>query len=525
MGRLLDSSLHLKRTHKLSAAFALPHLVGRFGKFRMAASASLMATQCQLNEAMELLDPPPPSSLTVAGVAKAYDCLLLSAASTTSSIPGGNEHSGQHDQQQNPPTANGSDDHMKQYPLDDSSSWCALQADIYRALLLSAHLLLGMATREESTEHNEKKDDDNGTSACSPDSATGDGTAIVLAPNDVTTLQQTQRPCRLLLLELAGMIRTRQHGGQSRANGGHADWHDDILPRSNFQLLRECFESSHTNPDGSQERLVSLDIDSMEDEICHLSANDGVESRGTIDVSASKDGETEANDDDDADIGFIGFDRKLLEKEENDLLDIAMPIDSEALTTTQSPKKGQKRKRNTSGNTNSLPSGVTKQGCLVLVNSHKFGNEDQGDGEATSSKRYFVKLYRSGVLGIQLVGNKKEDSFQFYLGADNCLCMPRPLGDTFHFSLEGAQRLNSNVRDANLCSVDRKPKLVFKVDEETGGGLAEGFAWVTAITEVANDASKRREHQEKIRQEWSGGGEWRTAANKQQIKTKGTVVV
>jgi len=317
-------------------------------------------------------------------------------------------------------------------------------------------------------------------------------------------------------LELAGMIRTRQHGGQSRANGGHADWHDDILPRSNFQLLRECFESSHTNPDGSKERLVSLDIDSMEDEICHLSANDGVESRGTIDVSASKDGETEANDDDDADIGFIGFDRKLLEKEENDLLDIAMPIDSEALTTTQSPKKGQKRKRNTSGNTNSLPSGVTKQGCLVLVNSH---DEGQGSGEATSSERYFVKLYRSGVLGIQLAGKKRADSVHFYLGADNCLCQHVRSGDIFHFSLEGAQRLNSNVRDANLCSVDRKPKLVFKVDEETGGGLAEGFAWVTAITEVANDTSKRREHQEKIRQEWFGGGEWRTVANKQQIKT------
>jgi hypothetical protein len=476
---------------------------------------------------MELLDPPPPSSLTVAGVAKAYDCLLLSAASTTSSIPGDNEHSGQHNQQQNPPTATGSDEHMKQYPLDDS--WCALQADIYRALLLSAHLLLGMATREESghdrdAEHNEKEDD-NGISACSPAStpATGDGTAVVLAPNDVTILQQTQRRCRLLLLELADMIGTRQYGGQSRASGGHADWHDDILPRSSFQLLRECFESSHTNPGGSKERLVSLDIDSMEDEVCHLSANDGIESRGTIGASASNvDGETEANgdddddDDDDADIGFIGFDRKLLEKEENDLLDIAMPIDSTALTTKQSPKKGQKRKRNTNGNTTYLPSGVTKQGCLVLVNGH---DEGQGNGEATFSERYFVKLYRSGVLGIQLAGNKKADSFQFYLGADDCLCQTHPLGDTFHFSLEGTQRLNSNVRYANLCIVDGKPKLVFKVDEETGGGLAEGFAWVTAITEVANDASKRREHQEKIRQEWSGGREWRTAANKRQIKT------
>jgi len=493
----------------------------------MSASASFMAAQCHLNEAMELLDPPPPSSLTAAGVAKAYDCLLLSAASTTSSSlvagTGGKEYGGDacHHRQQDSPTATGPDEHMKQYPLDDS--WCALQADIYRALLLSAHLLLGMATREESghdrdAEHNEKEDD-NGTSACSPNSATSDGTAVVIDPNDVTTLRQTQRRCRLLLLELADMICTRQYGGQSGANGGHADWHDDILPRSSFQLLRECFESSHTctNPDGSKERLVLLDIDSMEDEMCHLSANDGVESLGAVGASArNADGEKEGNDDDDADIGFIGFDRKLLEKEENELLDIAMPIDSTVLTTKQSPKKGQKRKRNTNGNTTYLPSGVTKQGCLVLVNSH---DEGQGKGEATSSERYFVKLYRSGVLGIQLAGKKKAGGFQFYLGADNCLCQPRPLGDTFHFSLEGAQRLNFNARGANLCSVDGKPDLVFKVDEETGGGLAEGFAWVTAITEVANDASKRREHQEKIRQEWSGGEEWRTAANKRQIKT------
>lgn len=443
-----------------------------FCRVMSAASASLTAAQCHLNEAMELLDPPPPSSLTVAGIAKAYDCLLLPADVS----PAFND------------------------------SWCALQADIYRGHLLSAHLLLGMAPREQEPDHEKEADHDR---------KGVNGATVVLTPDDVATLQQTQKRCRLLLFELA-MI-----SNEGRQFDGHVtDWHDNILPRSRFQLLRECFELDNSSPDGNKERLVSLDLDSNENDMCHLSACDGIENQGSVTGSESKvDVEVDANDendddgDADADIGCIGFDRKLLEREENDLLDIAMPNDSQDPTTKRSPKKGKKRKRTDKANS-TVKSGNAKQGCLVLVNDEIISKEKWPyDTPPSSSNRYFVKLQKSGVLCLQLAGNKKAATVQFYLGDKKCKCEPMTLGDTFHFVLKGTQRLDVDATDSRSNSVDRDFELVFKVDEETGGGLAEGFAWVTAITEVSRDSSLHREQQDRIKQEWSVGGEWEAIAN------------
>lgn len=472
-----------------------------------AASAPFsMANRCHLNEAMELLDPPPPSSLTVAGIAKAYDCLLSAAtASPNLVVETGTEGRGR----------NGCDPQGPDKQGFGDDSWCALQADIYRGLLLSAHLLLGMAPREEASGHKKdagrEKKDENGTSERSPDPATSvcDGAPVVLTPDDVTTLLQTQRRCRLLLFELAVIS-----NGKESFDRHATDWHDDILPRSSFQLLRECFELDNSNPDGNKQRLVSLDIDSNEDDMCHLSACDIDENQDAVAGSGSNvDNETGGNegDDDDADIGCIGFDRKLLAREENDLLDIAMPVDLEAPTRKRSPKKGKKRKRN--DKTNSPQQSVARQGYLVLVDDEIF-SKDKGshDTPPPSSNRYFAKIDKSGVLCLRLAGNKKASAVQFYLGGEKCICEPRTFGDTFHFVLKGTQRLNIDAASSSSKLVDEDFQLVFMVDEETGGGLAEGFAWVTAITDVAKDSSIRREQQDKIKEEWAVGGEWEAAA-------------
>ena len=449
-----------------------------------AASASLTAAQCHLNESMELLDPPPPSSLTVASIAKAYDCLLSAARSTAS--PAFND------------------------------SWCALQADIFRGLLLSGHLLLGMAPREQEPDH--EKDAEHDMKGLN-------GATILLTPVDVATLQQSQKRCRLLLFELAIIS---NDGQQFDGHAPDVDWHDNILPRSRFQLLRECFEVDNSSPDGNKERLVSLDLDSNEDDSCHLSEFDGVEDQGGVTGRESKvDAEMDANDNDDndaeADIGSIGFDRKLLEREENDLLDIAMPIDSQVSTTKRSPKKGKKRKRTDKANS-AAPSVAAKQGCLVLVNDEIISKEQEShDTPPSSSNRCFVKLQRSGVLCLQLAGNKKAATVQFYLGDKKCNCEPMTLGDTFHFVLKGTRRLDVNASDSISNSVDRDFELVFKVDEETGGGLAEGFAWVTAITEVSRGSSLHREQQDRIKQEWSVDGEWEVVAG-QRIGTQELLV-
>jgi hypothetical protein len=464
----------------------------------MSPSTSFTAIQCHLNEAMELLDPPPPSSLTVAGIAKAYDC-LLSAASTSSSL----EHNA-----------------MSQSSFDDS--WCSLQADIYRGLLLSAHLLLGMAPRKGAGRNVAAKDGGNGTTKPNPcDGATSPTwfSTIVMTPDDVMTLEQTQKRCRLLLFQLAEMSHGQRYGGKiCLANGGHTatDWHDDILPRSSFQLLRECFELGDSGPDGSEERLVSLNFDSNECVVCHLSAYDVVEKQGavvgregTVGIDREMDANDEDNDDDD--IGRIGFDRKILEREENELLDVAIPINAAAITAKRPPKKGKKRKRNDM--TNSPPPSIAKQGYLVLVNNDINSECDKGVRDSSSFRRYFAKLGQSGVLCLQLAGNDKAAAVQFYLGAEQCKCKPRPLGDTFHFMLEAAKPLKTTTTNASLHSAIGDVELTFKVDEETGGGLAEGFAWVTAITQVAKDSSLRREQQDKINQEWAENAEWKAVAN------------
>ena len=423
---------------------------------------------------MELLDPPPPSSLTVAGIGRAYDC-LLSAATTSSAF--------------------------------NDSCWYALQADIYRGLLLAAHLLLGMAPREQEPDHETDSEHDR---------KGANGATVALSPDDVATLQQTQKRCKLLLLELA-MI---SNDGRQLFDGHVTDWHDNILPRSSFQLLRECFELDNSSPDGNKERLVSLDLDSNEDDMCRLSECDGLENQGNVTGSECKvsvDIEMDAaNDNDDAaaDAGIecIGFDRKLLEREENDLLDIAMPIDSRHKMTKRSPKKAKKRKRIDTANS-TASSVTTKQGCLVLVNDEIVSKEKGShDTPSSSSNRFFVKIQKSGVLCLQLAGDKKAATVQFYLGDKKCKCEPMTLGDTFHFVLKGMQRLDVDATDSRSNSLDGDFELVFKVDEETGGGLAEGFAWVTAITEVSRSSSLRREQQDKIKQEWTKNGEWEALA-------------
>ena len=421
---------------------------------------------------MELLDPPPDAGiLTTISIAKAYDCLLLAVEKTASVV-----------------LAN----------LDNTqfNAWTNIQADTYRALLLSAHLMLGMAQREGSNTEN--------TATNNNDERQDTSCKVVLNQQDVSTLKQTQRRCKLLLLELSELIRL------SRGDDDE-DWHDNILPRSNFQLLRECLELSET-ANGSKERLVSLDL---QDDEKTFNLSEGIHGHETVNTDMREDdiGEkingtpptdhSDSEQNDGEDICSIGFDRRLLEKEEDELIDIAMPetVLLVAQNGERTSKKRKKRKRNEKLQGTHIPKNgertiVAKQRYLVQVNS-------SGDNASASSTRCLVKLSRSGLLSIQPVGDTKANATIYYL-ADGCQCQPRPLGDTFHFSVSCAKPIQVNAHHS-------AEELLFKVDEETGGGLAEGFGWVTAFTDVAAVASSTRQRQGRIRSEWSED-EWKERA-------------
>ena len=101
--------------------------------------------------------------------------------------------------------------------------------------------------------------------------------------------------------------------------------------------------------------------------------------------------------------------------------------------------------------------------CLATNGSKEKGPHDT---PSSSSNRYFVKIQKSGVLCLQLAGNKKAATVQFYLGDKKCKCEPMTLGDTFHFILKGTQRLGVDATDSRsnssqVCdfSIDAKKKV------------------------------------------------------------------
>ena len=427
---------------------------------------------------MGLLDPSPDEgSLTTSSIAKAYDCLLSALCSLTRTSE------------------------TKTCTIacrEKFNWWMNIRSDLYRALLLSAYLMLGMAQRESTT------------NATCDDERHDTSREIVLNLQDVGILKQTQRRCKLLLLELSEVMRLRcESQGIEKRTGDDEDWHDSILPRSKFQLLRECFELTDA-ADGTQERLVSLDL--LGDvEICDLSEIVNENEEGNInvnddDIGKKESGRTHANIKsntcNEEDIASIGFDRQLLEMEESELIDIAMPETIVAQDGGLSPKKGKKRKRKRNekpqavakNRSHARRTNISKQGYLVQVNS---GN--------ASSARCFVKLTGSGLISINSTADKVEDATLYYILAA-CRCEPRPIGDTFNFSVSCVKQIRGNT-DEEL------KELLFKVDE----GLTEGFAWVKAISEVALVTSSSCQRQDQIRREWSDGG-WKECAQYRAIE-------
>jgi len=480
---------------------------------------------------MALLDPPPNRELVIDDVARAFD-ILLSAA-------GGPEH----------------------FPLVDRdicgvvtlSAQIGFLADVYRALLLSAHLLLEMRVGDADT-------------------------TVVLS------LRSTKRRCKALLRVISTIGQT-------------------TLPSSRFQLLQECFEISANG----KRALISLDDEDVgelqgEEDICHHAVTNQVQVEkkteilaGTSQLAASQglvpdytQGSTSVSnalgESDDSEKGRtvpLSFDRRQLAEEENTLLDIAFPFTKVKSQKTCVEWKGcknfaKKRKFESIGDVSSYDTvatkrnnrkslgpiknitpllrktGVVKEGWLVLEDfTNKHDNERSKStgsrlvvtrSDLVEEKRCFVRLLACGILFISVgpvMCGSPEKTIMLYL-QDGCMCEAVAKSSTFHFQIKGVQPIQCHLKtcicsamenncfsrenDTGATSFDRTlpnrqhhaigtVRVLFSVDETTGGGLAEGFSWVSTLSEIAASASTLGRLQHFIRQEW-GDSEWQSKGDR-----------
>ncbi len=236
-----------------------------------------------LMEAMVLLDPPflnRPSTLTCTNVTKAHD-MLISAANDldmntyvertsfiTASLDN-NDGDGDGDGDEGGTGRNG--------------NTTIIVADLFRALILSSTLLLEMCPWQEGEEETggkiiNKNTDENmvevesamNLSSDSP-STTSRGSDIYLSELDVKRLYRTVRQSILLLQLLSRFAQLASSTTSACANSHQcgdniSDWHDELLPRSQYPLLQECFQRKELMDVednvvfGMEDRLISLNV-------------------------------------------------------------------------------------------------------------------------------------------------------------------------------------------------------------------------------------------------------------------------
>lgn len=207
---------------------------------------------------------------------------------------------------------------------------------------------------------------------------------------------------------------------------------------------------------------------------------------------------------------------------------------------------------------------VSKDGYLELVvadNGSKgvdgavLPSDDKQPTDYLRRRRCCLSLHSCGILSIEpalhlpstndavLQGLRpasietEEESLCHYLVEPGAKCEPVSLGNTFHFQLDRVRPIelvafeekdvnsksdkedlsssNTKSRAKMLCPVRlglRTERLIFGVDESTGGGLADGFAWVNAITDVSTALKLRNDVQEQLRRQWKDDATWLRSA-------------
>ena len=176
-----------------------------------------------LEKAILLMDPPPSSTLsshelTVQDIAGAHD-LLLEAATLL-------------------------EKHNKNGIHLNVCKRISLLADIYKALLVSCHLLLEMVTFHEDDEDDEDTDEDDKIESTTKSSSKS--TFQYLTLKDEHKIYETMNQCIYLLRSLSLLYQLQTHTPIKE----HIDDMNVVLPPSSYPFLQLCFEGS--------DQLISL---------------------------------------------------------------------------------------------------------------------------------------------------------------------------------------------------------------------------------------------------------------------------
>lgn len=365
-----------------------------------------------------------------------------------------------------------------------------VRADALRALLLSSHLLLAMAGREAA------EGSDGGASP----------PAIVLDDAGVLTLVRTRRRCRLLLRGLAAGI------GRGRRRRRRQHWHDDVLPVPAYRVLGECCGFAD---DGG--RLVPLDGSDGEDDgggNVGGGEDGGIAAAWEVEEEEGTGVAEEAKEEE----AILSLERGALEVEEGILLSVALPLPSPGAASGPFSTGGG------GGNgkvrfAQPPAEAEAREGHLIQL----LGGAE-GEGTDTGRRRCRVRLSPEGLIRIDPMGGAPSSTYQLAGGIGGGGCQPVPLGDTFHFRVEGAVRLCPPPGDETkgIGGGGDGGSLTFQVDEATGGGLADGTGWVTAFDAAAEAAAEVWDAQEALRSEWAGcGEEWKECAAKRRLALSG----
>ena len=236
-----------------------------------------------LMEAMILLDPPPiftitdaSSSLSLPNVMKAYDLLLKTSNQFNCFDNDDNLNNNEIIDCQN--NENGDNDKLiitaaTTTPLSFVDKISNI-ADLYRAIILSSSLLLEMW----EDDNDDDDDDDNYNNNMKKQVCQTIQQSILLLQrlcyiiylatimikkipkDDKNKLQQQQKIMKEIILSM-------KEQSQIQQNQPVYDWHDMILPKSQFPLLQECFERKELMDVetgivfGYDDRIISLVVD------------------------------------------------------------------------------------------------------------------------------------------------------------------------------------------------------------------------------------------------------------------------
>lgn len=349
-----------------------------------------------------------------------------------------------------------------------SQSTVGVIADFYRTVILASSLLLELCYWCQNSSYNQKE-----YGNLKRDQAE------VLCETIIHSIHRLRRMSTIVSCSYQHYLKMKNTSDDALVAALTKDWHDDILTKSQYPLLQECFERQpmmdiETNTTfGMSRRIISLHPD---DYICE----------NVMSITEDDDDEFSPIDDnekiqkyDESMLPPMMMDPKQLEKEELELLYIALPNSS-------------LRSRNKSTTTILKHLDETLEMCIQSLSRYRLCHHihlpfQLGPCKILKSSPIIVKeidnqrqmemhLFANGVILLHKndynsTMSVPSESLNMWKLSPDSTCSPVHLGLTFHFSVKS---VNNVINHPTLHSCS----LTLAVDESKGGSLKEGCDWI-----------------------------------------------